>query len=151
MRPDNAAPIIAAARHRHELTRAKAIQALRELDNAGTPVTFQTVAQAAGVSRSWLYAQPGIRAEIERLRGATHRTPTLPIPASQRTSEASALTRLQAALKRNQELTQENQRLRRQLAQALGEQRQAPSAPGTSDTPLAPPRQRHPSVTIKPC
>ena len=40
MRPDNTAPIIAAARHRHELTRARAIQAIRELDHAGSLVTF---------------------------------------------------------------------------------------------------------------
>jgi hypothetical protein len=41
MRPDNIAPLIAAAHQRHELTRAKAIKALRELDYAGTPVTFE--------------------------------------------------------------------------------------------------------------
>ena len=34
--------------------RAKAVQALRELDRAGTPVTFAGVAHAAGISRSWL-------------------------------------------------------------------------------------------------
>jgi hypothetical protein len=91
MRPDNTAPIIASARRRHELTRAKAIQALRELDRAGAPVTFQSVAAAATVSRSWLYAQTDIRAEIERLREATRRAPIPPIPASQRTSQPSAL------------------------------------------------------------
>jgi hypothetical protein len=47
MRPDNTAPIIAAARRRHELTRAKAIQALRELDHAGKPVTFAAIADTA--------------------------------------------------------------------------------------------------------
>ena len=52
MRPD---PLSEAAARRHELTRARAVQALRELDRAGTPVTFAGVAQAAGVSRSWLY------------------------------------------------------------------------------------------------
>jgi hypothetical protein len=127
MRPDNTAPITAAARKRHELARAKAIQALRELDHAGAPVTFQAVAGAAGVSRSWLYAQPDIRAEIERLRAVTGRAPLPSIPASQRTTEPSALTRLDAALNRNRELTEENQRLRRQLARALGEQRHAPN------------------------
>jgi hypothetical protein len=150
MRPDNTAPIIAAARHRHEITRAKAIQALREADRAGTPVTFQAVAAAARVSRSWLYAQPDIRAEIERLRQATWPAPNPPIPAAQRTSEASALARLQAALKRNQELLHENQRLRRQLAQALGERRQAPKTRDTGNPPLEPSRQRRSSVTIEP-
>ena len=44
MRPD---PLSEAAARRHELTRAKAVQALRELARAGAPVTFAGVAQAA--------------------------------------------------------------------------------------------------------
>ena len=40
MRADNSRHIIAAARQRRELTRAKAIQALRTLDNDGALVTF---------------------------------------------------------------------------------------------------------------
>ena len=43
MRPD---PLSEAAARRHELTRARAVQALRELDRAGAPVTFAGVAQA---------------------------------------------------------------------------------------------------------
>jgi len=54
VRPD---PLSEAAAGRHVLTRSKAIQALRELDRAGAPVTFAGVAQAAGISRSWLYTQ----------------------------------------------------------------------------------------------
>ncbi|WP_268252716.1 DUF6262 family protein [Streptomyces alanosinicus] len=49
------------------------MQALRTLDAAGKPVTFETVAKQAGVSRSGLYAQPDVRAEIERLRAAHRR------------------------------------------------------------------------------
>ena len=64
MRPD---PLSEAAARRHELTRAKAIQALRELDRAGAPVTFAGVASTAGVSRSWLYTQPDISGQIRRL------------------------------------------------------------------------------------
>ena len=132
MRPDNTAPIIAAARRRHELTRARAIQAIRELDHAGNLVTFAGVAGQAGISRSWLYSQPDIRAEITRLRDTTGRSGPAPIPASQRASGASLLRRLQAAhaertrlLEERTQLRQENARLRRQLAAALGEQRQA--------------------------
>ena len=39
--------LAAATARRHELTRAKAIQALRELDRAGAPVTFASVAATA--------------------------------------------------------------------------------------------------------
>jgi hypothetical protein len=80
MRADNTTHLIAAASRRHELARSKAIRAIRELDAAGTTVTFESVARAAGVSRSWLY-------------------------------------------------TQDNQRLRHQLAQALGQLR-ATATPG---------------------
>ena len=70
MSPD---PLSEAAARRHELTRAKAVQALRELDRAGQPVTFARVAQEAGISRSWLYTQPDISSHIRRLRERTDR------------------------------------------------------------------------------
>jgi hypothetical protein len=125
MRADNSQHIVDAARRRSEYTRAKAVQALRSLGMAGAPVTFETVAKRAGVSRSWLYAQPDLRAEIERLRAAHHRAPASPVPARQRTSDASLLRRLEAANARIRQLTEENRRLRDQLASALGEQRAA--------------------------
>src|SRR3982751_1230700 len=147
--PADPTPIITAARQRHELTRAKAIQALRELDRAGTPITFEIVAHA-GVSRSWLYTQADIRAEIQRLRDTTRRAPTPSIPAAQRTSDSSAQARLQAAVQRNRALAEDNRRLRRQLAQALGQQRQA-RAPREAVKPR-PGRthKRHGSATIGP-
>ncbi len=121
MRPD---PLAGAAARRHELTRAKAIQALRELGRAGTPVTFAGVAQAAGISRSWLYTQPDISSEIRRLRGTTDGAGSAgAIPAAQRASDTSLRARLATALDRNRQLTDENARLRRQLAHALGDQR----------------------------
>ena len=121
MRPDTAAPLAEAAARRHELTRAKAIQALRELDRAGQPVTFAAVSAAAGISRSWLYTQPDISDQIRRLRRNAH-DPASPgaVPAAQRATEASLRARLAAALQRNQQLADENVRLRRQLAHALG-------------------------------
>jgi hypothetical protein len=157
MRPDNSAAIIAAARQRHELTRSKAIRALRELAASGTPITFDGVARAATVSRSWLYAQPDIRAEIEHLRQATRQAPNPAIPAAQRASTASLHARLQATLERNRTLAEENQRLRRQLAQALGQQRSSPHAAiqippqtspsGNDHSPQAQPRQARAAAT----
>ena len=123
MRPDPATPLAVAAARRHELTRARAIQALRELDRAGAPVTFAAVAAAARISRSWLYTQPDIRDQIQRLRTSTSRAPGTPVPIGQRSTDASLHTRLTAALQRNQALADENARLRRQLARALGDQR----------------------------
>jgi len=121
VRPD---PLSEAAARRHELTRARAVQALRELDRAGTPVTFAGVGRAAGVSRSWLYTQPDISGQIRRLRQKTNGAGSAgAIPAGQRSTDASLRARLAAALDRNKQLAEENTRLHRQLARALGDQR----------------------------
>jgi len=122
MRPYPLTPLAAAAR-RHELTRARAIQALHELDRAAAAVTFAAVAAAAGISRSWLYTQPDIRDQIQQLRKTTCPASGAPVPAGQRSTDASQHARLTAALQRNQALADENARLRRQLARALGDQR----------------------------
>jgi hypothetical protein len=88
-------------------------------------VTFESVARAAWVSRSWLYTQPDIRAEVLRLRDLGRRAPGTSVPARNRSSDASLLRRLQATTARNRELAEDNQRLRHQLAHALGELRAA--------------------------
>jgi Family of unknown function (DUF6262) len=118
-------PLSVAAARRHELTRAKAVQALRELDRAGAPVTFAAVAQAAGISRSWLYTQPDISGQIRRLRTKADGAGSAAIPAGQRATDASLRARLATALDRNKQLADENARLRRRLARALGDQRSA--------------------------
>jgi len=128
MRPD---PLSEAATRRHELTRSRAVQALRELDRAGTAVTFAGVAQAAGISRSWLYTQPDISSQIRRLRKKTDDAGSAgAIPAAQRSTDASLRARLIAALDRNKQLADDNARLRRQLARALGDQRSARTRSG---------------------
>lgn len=147
MRTDNSAHLVTSAQRRHELTRAKAIKTLRELDTAGTPVTFEIVADHAGVSRSWLYTQPDIRAEIERLRSLNRRALPPTTPARQRGTEASLTRRLEIALARNRDLTNDNQRLRRQLAQALGQLRAAGLPVADAGTAVP----RHSSITIGPC
>ena len=128
-------PLAIAAARRHELTRARAIQALRELDRAGTPVTFAAVAATAGISRSWLYTQPDIASHIQQLRAGTSRAAATAIPAAQRSGEASLRARLSAALQRNQALADENARLRRQLARALGDQRATRTRSGNDPAP----------------
>ena len=141
--PSDATLIITAARQRHELTRAKAVKALRELDRTGTPITFELVARVAGVSRSWLYSQLDIRADISRLRDITRRASTPPIPVTQRATAESLRRRLEATHERIRQLAEENQRLRRQLAQALGDGRAARMC-GPTNQP------GHASTTIEP-
>jgi hypothetical protein len=130
MRPD---PLSEAAARRHELTRARAIQSLRELDRAGVPLTFAGVARAAGISRSWLYTQPDISSQIRRLRQETDRAGSAgAVPAAQRATDASLRARLAAALDRNRQLADDNARLRRQLARALGDQRSSRTRTGNN-------------------
>jgi hypothetical protein len=146
MPADNSHLIVTAARQRAAATRKRAVAALRRMDATGVLVTFETVAREAGVSRSWLYNQPDLRVEIERLR-ARHRVPAArPVPERQRASDTSLLRRLEAATTRNRQLEVENRELRQALAIALGERRSAemPGRPG--DTP----RRKSPGV-IGPC
>ena len=128
MRPD---PLAEAAARRHELTRSRAVQALRELDRAGIPVTSAGLAQAAGISRSWLYTQPDISSQIRRPRQKADGTGSAgAIPAAQRATDAPLRARLPAAPDRNKQLADDNARLRRQLARALGDQRSARTRTG---------------------
>ena len=108
MPADNSHLIVATARRRSTATRRRAVAALRRMDSAGTAITFETVAREAGVSRSWLYNQPDLRSEIERLRARHRIHATRPVPDRQRASDPSLLRRLEAATKRNQQLEAEN-------------------------------------------
>src|SRR5450759_744298 len=97
MQADNSRHLIAAARQRAERTRQQALTALRALDAKGVPITFEAVAREAGVSRSWLYTQDDLRAELGRL-GERHRppSPTPSTPDHQRASVAVSYTHLRA-------------------------------------------------------
>jgi hypothetical protein len=143
MRADNTRFLVQAARRRSQATRERAIQALRRLAVTGGPVTFDTVARAAGVSRSWLYAQPDLRLEIGRLRAHHHqgqeRASSAPsVPARQRASDASLRQRLEAVNAEIRRLQAENRQLREQLAWALGERRAA-THPGRSGSTMTGP------------
>lgn len=136
MRADNSHHIVAAARRRATATRRRATAALRRMDNAGQPISFDALAREAKVSRSWLYAQPDLRVEIERLRASCDQAPAHErLPHRQRASEASLRQRLQVMSERNRHLESENRQLRQALAVALGEQRTASIIGHPSDTP----------------
>ena len=133
MRADNSQHVIAAARRRSQATRRRAAAALRRMDTAGIPITFDALAREAGVSRSWLYSQAELRAEIERLR--SKQRPRRPVPDRQRATDASLLTRLQIATERIRQLESDNARLRQALAEALGERRTTGRSQPERDTP----------------
>ena len=126
MRADNSRHVVAAARRRAEQTREHAIAALRRMDATGQRISFDAVAREAGISRSWLYSQDDLRAEIERLRQRHPAALSAPVPPQrQRASDSSLLRRLEAATVRARRLEADNQQLRDALARALGERRAA--------------------------
>lgn len=136
---DNTIHLLRAAAARHHNAVVNAVAALRELDRAGQPITFQAVAEAAGVSRSWLYRDAEMRAQIEHLRAASTGT-TARIPARERTSRESLREQLEALRLELAELRRDNKLLGDQLARRLGEdrttatwrQRRNPTTTGTS-------------------
>ena len=149
MPADNTRPLREAARRRTERTRRRAVAALRRMDSAGAPITLDGLAREAGVSRSWLYTQHDLRADIERLR--RHRRPTTKVavpPERQRATDTSLLLRLQAATERIHRLEHDNQQLRDALARSLGEHRTTNilGRPPGRDTP-----NTNPAKLVGPC
>jgi hypothetical protein len=127
MATDRSAGLRAAAARKRENASARARTALRKLDDDGDTITFQNVARHAGVSRQWLYQQPDLRGEIERLRaGGQQRPPGL--PAAQRTSEGSLRQRMATLSEENRRLREENHALKTELALAYGERRSDPAS-----------------------
>ena len=135
MRADNSHHVIDAARRRAQVTRRRAVAALRRMDNAGTLITFDALAREAAVSRSWIYNQPDLRAEVERLRDRPHPAAGRRVPDRQRSSDASLLRRVEVATQRIHELETDNTRLRGALAEALGERRVTSTREPRHDTP----------------
>lgn len=137
MRADNTRHVIDAARRRAHATRRRAAAALRRMDSAGTRITFDALAREANVSRSWLYNQPDLRAEVERRRDRPHpaASPGPRVPDRQRSSDASLLRRVEVATQRIRELETDNTRLRGALAEALGERRAITAREPRRDTP----------------
>lgn len=119
MKADNTRHLAKASRSRAEQTRRRAVTTLRQLASAGQPLTISVLAQHAGVSRSWLYTQPDLLAQIREEQPR----PTTAVPSRQAASDGSLRQRLQLAHERIRELEADNQQLRHALAQALGDQR----------------------------
>jgi hypothetical protein len=122
--PDNSRFIVHAAKERHRQSVDRVLGTLRHFDREGAPVTFVAVANAASVSRTWLYREPTLRAEILRFRTSVPARKPL-VPAAQRASLASQHQQVGALNEEMRRLREENARLRLQLERSLGEQRLA--------------------------
>ncbi len=125
MTPEGISPLTAAARQRSEHTHRRVRDALRVLDQAGACVSYTAVAAKAEVSRSWLYRQPDIRTEIDRLQHTLRPTRGHTRPSAERGRAESQQQRIETLLDTNRALRAENDKLRQQIAAMLGQQRAA--------------------------
>jgi hypothetical protein len=121
MHHDNSHYLLAAAQRRRADTLERARKALQELGETGQRRTVMQIAAHAGVSRSWLYAQPQLRDQLRRL--TVSETAESAPARTERGSDASLRQRLTLAHERIRELDNENRQLRNQIAHLHGQLR----------------------------
>jgi hypothetical protein len=120
--PERAIVLREAAAARSTSAAERARRALIELDRRGEAITFAIVAGQASVSRQFLYSQPDLRADIERLRGQQRAPARLPV--RDHASDQSIRSRLGAALDENKRLREEIAALREELGLTHGRVRE---------------------------
>jgi hypothetical protein len=130
MRADNTAHLLASARQRAGDARARAEEVLAAMEATGEPGSISGLARAAGVSRSWLYSQPDLLDLFEQHR-AGHKDARR--AQGLRASDESLRRRLELAHQRIRDLSEQNDRLREQLARAHGALRAARTGRTPSD------------------
>lgn len=117
----NTTGLRAHARFRAEQTRQRVDQAIMLLLRENTPINFNAVARASGVTKAYLYSQPSLRERIEALRKPHARAQ--PRARAQKTrTDASKDLLLAAKDRRIKQLEAENRRLQLELKVALGKQ-----------------------------
>lgn len=114
-----------AAQSRHDATVRRAEQVVERLTRRGDPVTYRHVAEAAGVSRSWLYRQDKLRQQIDALRNRPTTTAAAAVPSAERATADSLRQQLHTYREEITRLRAENHDLREQLARRLGAERTA--------------------------
>jgi hypothetical protein len=119
-RADNTSNLLRAAADKRNSATRRAIAVIEEFARTGAHISVAVVGHTAGVSRGWIYKQPDLLAEIDRLR---HHATVVPIPAAQRATDNSVRQQLDAAHDQIRRLRAEVATLRDQGARTLGEQR----------------------------
>ena len=116
-----------ARRRDSDRKRDQVFRALDAMKRDGTPITFASVARAAGVSQ-WLVYADGVRDFIETARSAQAAQPSQDKRDAHSASEASLRTDLELAKQDNRRLRGEADRLKKALRERLGAQLEASSA-----------------------
>ena len=117
----NTAGLVANAHQRKEEKRKRVEEAITRLLREHQLVNFNSVAKAAGVSKTYLYSQPQLRDRIEALR-QQEREQTVRERVARPTGKTDAAKDLVILAKerRIRELEEENRKLKQQLKAALG-------------------------------
>ncbi|WP_020109727.1 DUF6262 family protein [Nocardia sp. 348MFTsu5.1] len=134
MNADNTKHLHIATRRRSDDARHRAVTALEELQATDRSITITFLAQRDRVARSWIYTQPDL---LEAIRQTHTRTTTPPAHVTG-ASDSSWQRRIELAHTCIKELSEENKKLRHQLAIAHGQRRAstvASKTPSTTQTP----------------
>lgn len=116
MRADNSRLIQEAAQRKHARCLESVTAAISEADRLGRPVTVLGIARTAGVSPSWIYTQRDVFAAIRARRDKAGRLESARAPIPQRAGSASQQKRIELLTARLKQATDDNERLRRELA-----------------------------------
>ena len=116
MKADNTGHLREAARRKHEECLSRVTAAIREADRLRQPVTVQGVAKAAGVSPSWIYTQPTVYEAVRSRRTEADRRSPARVPGAEVASRASQQKRINLLVSRLKGATEDNQKLRNELA-----------------------------------
>ncbi|WP_442970044.1 DUF6262 family protein [Rhodococcus sp. AW25M09] len=128
MRADNSSHLRDAAAQRSRRTRERAEHAIAAAQASPRPITVAALARSAGVTRSWVYTQPDLIAQIAGLNSSAELRPR----PSSAASDNSWKNRVDLAHRRIVELTEQNAQLRHQLALAHGQLRHRAIATSTT-------------------
>jgi chromosome segregation ATPase len=113
--------LLAARRLDSQAKRERAWAAFRQLVDEGGPVSFETVRRRAGVSRSLVYADPELKAQIADLRARQQAAGAgaPPMPVRSVVSERSLRNDLALTLADNRRLRDDVAKLRRRLGHTV--------------------------------
>lgn len=100
------------AQRKRKETFDKVEQGIQKLIKEKRVINFNTVADASGVSKAWLYKEPEIKARIEHLR--QNHSKSQKVPAKQKTSDASKDAIIKTLKERLKKVEAENRGLRDQ-------------------------------------
>lgn len=113
----NITGLLEAAQSKRNNAYTRVDTALEALHNEGLAITFSGIARAASVTKAWLYRQPELQEQIEKLRASTLQQPREP-----RSNSIDSKDAMISHLKnRTKTLEVENAELRKQLEIVYGE------------------------------